>query len=56
VDVRLRAAGAQYYSRNSDSLPAGVALRPGDALIRLVTSFATSQSEVDRFVELAAKV
>jgi threonine aldolase len=55
VDVRLRAAGAQYYARSSDSLPAGVALRPGDALVRLVTSFATSQSEVDRFVELAAK-
>lgn len=55
VDERLRAAGAQYYVRGSDSLPAGVVLRPGDALVRLVTSFATSPSEVDRLVELAAK-
>ena len=55
VDERLRAAGARYYVRGSDSLPAGVALRPGDALVRLVTSFATRDAEVDRFVELAAK-
>jgi threonine aldolase len=55
LNERLRAAGARYYERGSDSLPAGVALRPGDALVRLVTSFATHASEVDRFVELAAK-
>jgi threonine aldolase len=55
VNERLKAAGAQYYVRNSDSLPPGTALRPGDALVRLVTSFATREADVDRFVELAAK-
>ena len=52
---RLKAAGAQFYVRSSDSLPAGAALGPQQVLIRLVTSFATRESEVDRFVELAAK-
>ena len=55
VADRLKAAGAQFYVRSSDSLPAGAALGPQQVLIRLVTSFATRESEVDRFVELAAK-
>ncbi len=55
LDARLKAAGAHYYVRNSASLPAGVTLGNDELLIRLVTSFATAQSEVDRFVELAAK-
>jgi threonine aldolase len=55
VEERLKAAGARYYVRTSDSLPAGVISQPGDVLIRLVTSFATRESEIDRFIELAAK-
>jgi threonine aldolase len=55
VEERLKAAGARYYVRSSGSLPAGAAMQPQDVLIRLVTSFATRESEVDRFVELAAK-
>jgi threonine aldolase len=55
LEERLRAAGARYYIRTTDSLPPGVKMQPGDSLIRLVTSFATRQSEVDGFVELAAK-
>ena len=55
VDERLKAAGARYYVRASDSLPPAATLQPGDALVRLVTSFATRESEVDRFIELAAK-
>ena len=55
VEERLRTAGARYYIRTSESLPSGVVLRPGDALVRLVTSFATGEAEVDRFVEIAAK-
>jgi threonine aldolase len=55
VDARLKAAGAQYYMRSSDSLPPGVTFGPDDMLIRLVTSFATRPAEIDRFVELAAK-
>ena len=55
VEERLRAAGALYYVRSSDSLPPGITLRPGEVLIRLVASFATRKAEVDRFIELAAK-
>ncbi|HVV64636.1 MAG TPA: beta-eliminating lyase-related protein [Rhizomicrobium sp.] len=43
--ARLRAAGAQFY----DWAPAGA----GRALVRLVTSFATRQDDVDAFVALA---
>jgi threonine aldolase len=53
VFVLLPKAG--YYVRRSDSLPGGVSVGPGQALIRLVTSFATREDEVDRFIALAAK-
>jgi threonine aldolase len=55
VEARLRAAGARYYVRRSESLPASASLGPDRALIRLVTSFATRDEEIDRFVALAAK-
>src|SRR5262249_9995946 len=54
ADARLRAAGASYYARHSDSLPNGIAVKHDDVLARLVTSFATTETEVDRFVALAA--
>jgi threonine aldolase len=53
VEARLKAAGARYYVRRSESLPAP--LQPDQCLIRLVASFATRADEVDQFVELAAK-
>ena len=53
VEARLKAAGAQYYVRHSESLPAQ--LKPDECLIRLVASFATREDEVDQFVKLAAK-
>jgi threonine aldolase len=56
VEARLAAAGARYYVRRSDSLPPAVRFDPDDRLIRLVTSFATTTDEVDRFVGLAAKL
>ncbi len=55
VEGRLKAAGARYYVRSSDSLPDGVALGPDELLVRLVASFSTRDADVDRFVELAAK-
>jgi threonine aldolase len=55
LEARLRASGARYYVRQSQSLPAGVATGPDHCLIRLVTSFATTVEEVDAFVALAAK-
>ncbi len=53
VEARLKAAGARYYVRHSESLPAR--MEPDQCLIRLVTSFATREDEIDRFVTLAAK-
>ena len=53
ADARLRAAGASYYARDGEDLPNGIVIKPGDALVRLVTSFATTDTEVDRFAELA---
>lgn len=55
VDARLRAAGARYYVRRSESLPPATGIDGERALVRLVTSFATREQEIDRFVELAAK-
>jgi threonine aldolase len=55
VEKRLKAAGATYYVRRSESLPPATKTDPDDLLVRLVTSFATSADEIDRFVELAAK-
>ncbi len=55
IEARLKAAGATYYVRGSDSLPAGRAVGSGEVLLRLVTSFATEISEVDRFVELTGR-
>lgn len=52
---RLQAAGATYYIRQSDSLPAGMQVGPDEMLVRLVTSFATSEGEGDRFAALVAK-
>ena len=54
VDARLRAAGASYYARNPDGLPAGIAIKEGDVLARLVTSYATTSQEVDAFAALVA--
>ena len=53
LDQRLRAAGASYHPWTTDSLPKDVALDGDATLVRLVTSFATSVEEVDRFVALA---
>jgi threonine aldolase len=50
VDQRLRAAGASYYRWSTGSLPKGLTV-VGD-VVRLVTSFATTVDEVDRFVAL----
>jgi threonine aldolase len=52
ADARLRAAGATYYVRQSESLPPGMAIGADRMLARLVTSFATTEDEVDRFADL----
>lgn len=48
LDAWLKAAGAGYYVRSSASLNLGV----DQILARLVTSFATQECEIDRFVHL----
>ena len=53
LDAQLKSEGASYYSWTTESLPKGIALERDATLVRLVTSFATSPKEVDRFVELA---
>jgi threonine aldolase len=52
LDTRLREAGATYYVRSSASLPKSVTAGPDRMLVRLVTSFATREAEIDRFVKL----
>jgi threonine aldolase len=52
TDERLRAAGASYYPWTTQSLGKS-ALPDGDhILVRLVTSFATTETEIDRFTNL----
>lgn len=53
ADRRLSAAGAAYYRRTSTSLPPDREVGPGEVLARLVTSFATTEAEVERFVATA---
>jgi threonine aldolase len=52
--ARLSKAGAGYYVMKSRGLPAGHVLPQGAVLVRLVTSFATTPAEVDKFVAVAA--
>ena len=56
VDARLKAAGASYYPWTTDALSGGTVLPPDSVLARLVTSFATTVDDVDRFLATAAAV
>ena len=51
LDAKLKAAGANYYVRTSDSLEVG----PDHVLVRLVTSFATEAEDIACFVNLCKK-
>ncbi len=51
LDLKLKAAGASYYVRPSDTLDLGA----DRVLLRLVTSFATEEAEIERFVNLCKK-
>jgi threonine aldolase len=53
ADERLRAAGAVYHPWSPVSLPPGERIGPDETLGRLVCSFATEESLVDRFLEAA---
>ncbi|MDE2017924.1 MAG: low specificity L-threonine aldolase [Hyphomicrobiales bacterium] len=49
----LRAAGAVFYDWTAAAIPARIAEETGRQTIRLVTSFATEDAEIDRFLALA---
>jgi threonine aldolase len=51
LDLKLKAAGANYYVRPSENLDLGA----DRVLVRLVTSFATQAAEIERFVNLCKK-
>jgi threonine aldolase len=51
LDAKLKAAGAAYYVRPSQNLDLGA----DQVLVRLVTSFATQEAEIERFVNLCKK-
>jgi threonine aldolase len=53
ADRRLKAAGASYYPWSSSSLPASLAVGADAIVVRLVTSFSTTEADVDRFAALA---
>jgi threonine aldolase len=54
ADARLKAVGAAYYAWPMEALPPGHPVAPGHILVRLVTSFVTTDAEVDNFARLAA--
>jgi threonine aldolase len=51
----LQAAGAQYYWFHSDSLPDGRDIPAGHVLARLVTSFATTDADIEAFTTHAKR-
>jgi threonine aldolase len=50
ADMPLRAAGARYYPWATRSLPPDMKIPADCVLVRLVTSFATTDAEVEQFV------
>jgi threonine aldolase len=54
VDDALKAAEIIYHPWTTGSLLSGERIRADEVLIRLVTSFATRQDEVDRFLAVAS--
>jgi threonine aldolase len=51
LDAKLKAAGASYYVRTRGGMDGG----NDSVLVRLVTSFATQEEDVDRFADLCKK-
>jgi threonine aldolase len=50
LDAKLKKAGAAYYVRRNDMLPEGSG--NNELLARFVTSFATTEDEIERFAKL----
>jgi threonine aldolase len=54
IDQRLKAAGATYHPWSSDGLPDGTTVAGDAVLVRLVTSFATTDGEIAQFIDIVA--
>ena len=52
---RWRAAGARFHEWNTSSLSAEATPKPGEKLVRLVTSFETEIDEIDRLLRLCVR-
>jgi len=48
----LKGAGARFYEWSSRALAPGASPRPGEAFVRLVCSFETSQGEIDQLIAI----
>jgi threonine aldolase len=55
LHAHLQAAGAQYYAFHSDSLPGGRNIPAGHVLARLVTSFSTTEADIEAFASHAKR-
>ena len=55
LDAKLKAAGAAYYVRDNAMAGEDVTVGPDNMLVRLVTSFATQDFEIESFVELVRR-
>ena len=53
LDAKLKAAGANYHPWSELSLPEGERVEPDEVLVRLVTAFATTEGEIERFLAAA---
>lgn len=53
--TRLKAAGAAFYDWYQDALPPGDRLAEQETFIRLVTSFATTDAQIDEFCAAARR-
>jgi threonine aldolase len=55
ADAALKAAGARYYDWGARSLSGEEAPREDEIFVRLISSFATKQADVDHFVAIVAE-
>ena len=53
--LALKAEGAVFYPWSDKGLPEAERAGPGECMMRLVTSFATSAADIERFLSIAAK-
>ena len=52
---RLQARGADFYEWVPDALPDGFVIGQDQVFVRLVTSYATTDQDIELFCQLAAE-